>query len=153
MLEHAIAENRGDLPAANLLGVPALIRSGGADGNVPVWHSRRYARLLREVGVDTVYDEVPGKEHWWWDTKHSNDGGVVFDKTMRAFFTKHLAPRPDPSPTHDAFDVVSLNPRSVLLLFCFRLLVEQCAGVRTLQFDSATAQVAPLMLPRWCAAH
>jgi hypothetical protein len=27
-------------------------------------------------------EEVPGKEHWWWDTHYANDGGALNDKTV-----------------------------------------------------------------------
>ena len=35
-----------------------------------------------------VYDELPGKEHWWWDSHTANDGGVTNDPAMRAMFER-----------------------------------------------------------------
>lgn len=32
------------------------------------------------------------KEHWWWDTNTSSDGGCVNDATMRTFFSQQLQP-------------------------------------------------------------
>ncbi|CAE7035916.1 FMP42, partial [Symbiodinium natans] len=29
-------------------------------------------------------------EHWWWDTKTSNDGGAVNDPEMRQFYASCL---------------------------------------------------------------
>lgn len=43
---------------------------------------------LDEMKVETqvlAYSEVAGKEHWWWDTTKSNDGGVMFDSVVRRF--------------------------------------------------------------------
>eukprot|EP01033_Poteriospumella_lacustris_P021542 gene21542-16013_t len=31
-------------------------------------------------------EEVIGKQHWWWDTAQDNDGGVLNDPRMRAFY-------------------------------------------------------------------
>ena len=65
------------------------------------------ARLLEEIGADVTLDELPGKQHWWWDSDQTNDGGVMFDKTVRTFLSKHAVPLPLPST---AFTVTSLNP-------------------------------------------
>jgi hypothetical protein len=35
-------------------------------------------------------DEVPGQQHWWWDTRSANDGGAMHDATMRAFWRRCL---------------------------------------------------------------
>ena len=29
---------------------------------------RRMVRLLKETKGNVTYSELPGKEHWWWDT-------------------------------------------------------------------------------------
>eukprot|EP01047_Picozoa_sp_COSAG01_P061899 COSAG01_NODE_7792_length_3055_cov_2.057510_1_plen_37_part_00 len=35
------------------------------------------ARLLAaEPGVEVTYQELQGKQHWWWDTDKENDGGA-----------------------------------------------------------------------------
>eukprot|EP00439_Symbiodinium_sp_Y106_P074555 s69_g14.t1 len=36
------------------------------------------------------------KEHWWWDTKTSNDGGAVNDPEMRGFYASCLGQRQTP---------------------------------------------------------
>ena len=38
-----------------------------------------------------IYEELPGKEHWWWDTAAPNDGGVVNDPQLRRFYQTALA--------------------------------------------------------------
>ena len=53
--------------------------------------SRRMLRALLAAGAKaTELVEVPEKEHWWWDTKRSNDGGCVNDGKMRGFFSQCL---------------------------------------------------------------
>ena len=79
-------------------------------------------------------EQVPGKEHWWWDTVATNDGGCVNDAEMRRFYARQLARRSVPPPPED-LTVVSLNPAT----FTGR------AGVRILQhqtpFRKATLRV------------
>ena len=53
-------------------------------------------RLLQEQGVPATYEEVAGKEHWWWDTTSDNDGGVLNDATLRQLYDKLLS-RPSSS--------------------------------------------------------
>ena len=47
-------------------------------------------RLLAHHGQSAVLEEVVGQEHWWWDTKKDNDGGVLNDGTMRQFYAQCL---------------------------------------------------------------
>jgi hypothetical protein len=106
-----VAEHRVDRLAANLKSVPVMVRTGAVDNTVPIWHSRRYARVLQQRGVALEYSEVPGKEHWWWDTDQPNDGGVVFDAAVRKFLTEHLhRPRPASVELAAASEVVCYNP-------------------------------------------
>ena len=45
--------------------------------------SRRMVRLLTAVGGNATLEELPGKQHWWWDSSTANDGGVMNDPSMR----------------------------------------------------------------------
>jgi hypothetical protein len=88
-----IAENHAGLGVENLKGVPVMTRVGSEDTSVSPLFTRRYTRLLRELG-DVIFDtgaqeqrknargvhvgnvsfsEVKGEGHWWWDT-----GGVLY---------------------------------------------------------------------------
>ena len=87
-LEGAIGEDHVELHAPNLVGVPVLIRVGAADNTVPPWWSRRAWRLLLAAGGNATLTELDRKEHWWWDTHTENDGGVMNDGEMRAFFAR-----------------------------------------------------------------
>jgi hypothetical protein len=40
-------------------------------------------RHLAEHDVTVTWDELPDKEHWWWDSEKSSDGGCVNDQVMR----------------------------------------------------------------------
>jgi hypothetical protein len=51
------------------------------------WYSRRMHRLLQQYGINSSYEEISDKQHWWWDTMTANDGGVLNDQTMRDFFS------------------------------------------------------------------
>lgn len=49
------------------------------------------------------------KDHWWWDTVNTNDGGVVFDEEVRNFFNLFNLPHV-PNFVDSNLEVVSLNP-------------------------------------------
>ena len=62
-----------------------MIRTGADDRTVHPFFSRRMFRILKENGVNVTYNEYAGKEHWWWDTFKTNDGGVTNDPVIRGF--------------------------------------------------------------------
>ena len=66
-----------------------MIRTGAADKTVHPYFARRMYRLLREQQSNVTYSELSGKEHWWWDTFNTNDGGVVNDPIIRNFAIEH----------------------------------------------------------------
>jgi len=84
LLHASIAENENSLHASNLKGSRALVRVASRDQAVPPWFGRRMARHLREEGVNVTFEEFD-QEHWWWDTKETNDGGVMHDRSMRTW--------------------------------------------------------------------
>ena len=51
-----------------LQGISVLARIGGNDRTVHPFFVRRMVRVLRSWDVNISYTELPGKEHWWWDT-------------------------------------------------------------------------------------
>ncbi|XP_022094674.1 uncharacterized secreted protein ARB_06907-like [Acanthaster planci] len=85
IMEACIAENDADKHISNLKGIPVLARIGALDRTVHPYFVRRMVRLLKEAGVNVTYSELPGKEHWWWDTWKTNDGGAVNDPQLRNF--------------------------------------------------------------------
>merc|ERR1712130_617712 len=117
----AVVENSADLFVSNLAGIPVLIRVGSNDQSVHPWFSRRMYRLLKEVNYlsfnktrlnppKVILSEIRGKEHWFWDTYRTNDGGVVNDVEMRKFLKKCIQkPIPSLPPT---FSLTVQNPAS-----------------------------------------
>ncbi|XP_070577207.1 uncharacterized protein [Ptychodera flava] len=89
IMEACIAENNADIHISNLKHVEILTRIGANDRTVHPYFVRRMYRLLKEQNSSVSYDELPGKEHWWWDTWETNDGGAVNDKQLRDFVGKH----------------------------------------------------------------
>ena len=49
----------------NALNLPIFISQGGNDDNVPPVHGRLFASLLKELGYEYRYKEIPGKGHWY----------------------------------------------------------------------------------------
>ena len=66
-----------------------MIRIGAADRTVHPYNTRRMFRLLRQQRTNVTYTELPNKEHWWWDTYETNDGGAVNDPVIRKFAISH----------------------------------------------------------------
>ncbi len=66
-----------------------MIRIGAADRTVHPYYTRRMFRLLRQQRTNVTYSEIADKEHWWWDTYKTNDGGVVNDPVIRSFAVSH----------------------------------------------------------------
>ena len=86
MLEMAMSEFHSDKMIPNVLGMDVHLRVGANDLTTHAWFSRRMRRLLLHYGVNATLEELPGKQHWWWDTNAPNDGGVMNDPAMRAYY-------------------------------------------------------------------
>ena len=84
-----MSEFHVDKLVSNLQGMQVNIRVGSNDRTTHPYFSRRMYRLLQVAGIgNSTYEELQGKEHWWWDTKFENDGGVLNDPTMRQFYQR-----------------------------------------------------------------
>ena len=64
---------------------PFLILQGGADSPVNIENSRRMEAALRDAGVEVVYGEFPGLDHFVWDWAHSGPWTLPF-------LNQHLSP-------------------------------------------------------------
>ena len=92
-----------------------MIRIGAADRTVHPYYTRRMFRLLRQQQTNVTYSELADKEHWWWDTYKTNDGGVVNDPVIRNFAISHAKNAGKPStPASKAFRVRALAGDTVL---------------------------------------
>lgn len=87
ILEMAMSEYHVDKLIENLQFLNVHIRVGSNDLVTHPWFSRRINRLLHSYNINSTLDEIPGKQHWWWDTKKENDGGVLNDLIMRNFYS------------------------------------------------------------------
>ena len=102
-------------------------------------HGQKVARLmcLRPPGntSDCQVRELPGKPHWWWDTKSKMDGGVLDDAEMRAFWKRALNfPKGEHFPCHQASYQTAPFYSAPLLCLCSLYTQDLCAcalqGVR-----------------------
>jgi hypothetical protein len=96
ILESSEQEWNVDLMISNLVGIPVLLRSGTLDRAVHSWESRRFYRILKENSLKyarknnitkQIFTELKDKEHWFWDSLQSTDGGVVNDAEIRQFIS------------------------------------------------------------------
>ena len=86
LLGQSMSEFHVDKLVPNLKGMHVNIRVGSRDVTTHPWFSRRMLRILKYYGISVDYEELEGKEHWWWDTRYTNDGGVLNDDAMRTFY-------------------------------------------------------------------
>jgi hypothetical protein len=109
--------------------MPVLARVGSADQAVSPWYTRRMVRIALASGVNASLTELTGKEHWWWDTKTSNDGGAVNDAQLRRFF-KMCSSRSEGAPA-GAFTLATANPASTGQKHGLRVLQQSTPYVRS----------------------
>ncbi|KAF8163069.1 Alpha/Beta hydrolase protein, partial [Crassisporium funariophilum] len=70
ILESSLTPDDNDLHISNLVDIPILAVHGGADENVPVWHTREAVNVLKtwypSANVRCVrFREDPGEGHWY----------------------------------------------------------------------------------------
>jgi len=128
ILENTFVEYNADVHGSNLKGLMVHARIGANDRSVPPYQVRKMVRVLLEHGVNTTYEEIPNKEHWWWDTLRSNDGGVLNDVKLRKIYRamKRRTREGHESGSEcfvDRFTLVAMHPGSV----------ESKCGMRILQ--------------------
>lgn len=151
VIDSTVTEYRGDSLAPNLLGIPFMARTGAMDRVIDPRSTRRMASLLQDAGIvwqekksrqgvklvavrediDATVVELAGKDHWWWDTYETNDGGAMDDKQLRAFFKRSLS--------SGAVGLDSLRFRCANLAGCgsragIRMLQQQRPGIESSHF-------------------
>ncbi len=63
--------------APNALNIPVHFFHGAADTTVPVDVSRRWVKMLKELGASVEYSEYPGVRHNSWDNAYKD--AAIFD--------------------------------------------------------------------------
>lgn len=82
VMSAAMNSYRPDLLLENGKGIPLFIQHGSEDDNVPVYQSRMMHRLARELGLNSTYEEVSGRGHYW--------DGVFTTAGLGEFIRHHL---------------------------------------------------------------
>ncbi|KIK95035.1 hypothetical protein PAXRUDRAFT_780281 [Paxillus rubicundulus Ve08.2h10] len=82
VLDSSLTPDDNDLFLGNLTGIPVLAIHGGADDNVPPWHTREQVGTLKtwDRDADVTYHEDPGQPHWYFE--------VLFNKHVQAFLDR-----------------------------------------------------------------
>ena len=78
ILQNSLVSYRHELFMDNFRGIPVLQQHGGADENVPVYHSRRLKQLVDESGGQSRYVELAGQNHWF--------DGIMTSEPLRTFY-------------------------------------------------------------------
>lgn len=132
ILENSIGESDADFVASNVVGIPALLRVGTIDDNVPSHNLRRFHRILASFAgrsaaqSELILSEIPGVGHWF--------DGVVNDDEIQAFFDRVLLQSslvPARQAPEDPQAVPQCPPRPALpRLFSFTTLNPSVSGSR-----------------------
>ncbi|TRM59420.1 hypothetical protein BD626DRAFT_572702 [Schizophyllum amplum] len=102
VLDASLAPDDNDLFLSNLVDTPVYAIHGGADENVPVWHTRELVSTLKTLNpsANVTYREDPGQPHWYDD--------VLDNEPVRRFIAGLLAKLPRAS---HRFTLTVVNPR------------------------------------------
>ncbi|KAI6110086.1 hypothetical protein F5141DRAFT_1215536 [Pisolithus sp. B1] len=90
ILETSLTPDDNDLFLSNLVGTPILALHGGADDNVPTWHTRELTVVLKtwDQDAEITYHEDPGRPHWYPEVFKSD--------CVQAFLDRLYSPSPVP---------------------------------------------------------
>ena len=109
IVDSSVAEYRGEALAKNLLNIPFFARTGLLDRVIDpratkhmgtvfasagvTWSEKRIKKprgiqWKSIVGIEKRVVFLEGKEHWWWDTVSTNDGGALDDAQLRRFWKR-----------------------------------------------------------------
>ncbi|KAL8831473.1 MAG: hypothetical protein Q9191_000845 [Dirinaria sp. TL-2023a] len=105
ILRSATASYRHELLLDNASGIPLLEQHGGADDNVPVFHSRRMRQILspRDPSSTTPrYVELAGRGHWFQD--------IMATPQLQRFYQQVLNESSAKEAPPPYFGIVVANP-------------------------------------------
>jgi predicted peptidase len=72
---------RHEMLMANIRGIPVQQQHGEIDDNVPAYNSRFLGQQLYLTGVNSSYNEVPERSHWW-------DGVMTTPELVRFYYSQ-----------------------------------------------------------------
>ena len=101
VLQNSLVSYRHELFVDNFLGIPILQQHGGADDNVPVYHSRRLKQLIDESGGRSRYVELKGQSHWF--------DGIMTSEPLRTFYHDIAGADKVKSELPEAFTIIVPN--------------------------------------------
>ncbi|KAH9004981.1 hypothetical protein EDB86DRAFT_3037142 [Lactarius hatsudake] len=116
ILECSFTPDDNDLFLSNLVDTPALVIHGGADKNVPTWHSREAVSILKTWATDAIVDyrEDQGNGHWY--------PSVFRNAQVKAFLDSVLAEKRDPRRRSATFTLTTAVPADTGSLHGWRIL-------------------------------
>ncbi|KAI9466043.1 hypothetical protein BJY52DRAFT_1112744 [Lactarius psammicola] len=116
ILECSFSPDDNDLFLSNLVDTPALAIHGGADKNVPTWHSREAVSILKTWATDAIVDyrEDQGQGHWY--------SSVFRNMQVKAFLDSVLAAKRDPPRRSATFTLTTAVPADTGSLHGWRIL-------------------------------
>jgi predicted esterase len=68
VIQAALLNYRHELLLENAQGIPVVQQHGSRDDNVPVYNGRLLHQRIQQAGADSVFFEVPGRNHYWVST-------------------------------------------------------------------------------------
>ncbi|KAI9446617.1 hypothetical protein H4582DRAFT_2069921 [Lactarius indigo] len=116
ILECSFTPDDNDLFLSNLVDTPALVIHGGADTNVPTWHSRKAVSILKTWASDAIvaYREDQGQGHWY--------PSVFRNAQVKDFLDSVLAEKRDPPRRSATFTLTTAVPADTGSLHGWRIL-------------------------------
>ena len=107
VIQASLAKHRHELLCTNFINVPVLQQHGGADDNVPAFHSRRMRQLILRSSPSSgyPYSELAGRGHWFQGVM-TTPVLLHFYKAILSNETSRLLPI--------TFDIVVTNPAEMI---------------------------------------
>lgn len=104
LLQKSLQNARHELLVGNCAGIPTLLQHGGADDNVPAFHSRRMNQLVSQSAgaVSSRYVELEGKGHYF--------DGVMTTIPLRNFYYDVLGGKTKWPAIPLNFSIIVANP-------------------------------------------
>lgn len=102
VVQASLSNHRHELLIGNAKGIPVLQQHGGADDNVPAYHSRRMNQLITQADFGATYDELQGQGHW--------SDGVLTTPPLKDFYERFSGAGAQKGQVPGAFSVVAFDP-------------------------------------------